>query len=259
MNDYNSPENQMKRFKAAGLNPNLIYGQQNTGGSIATQDQRTSNLEGSKMQSFSPLKYDIDTSFAGDALQTYMNFKEKGAVINNLEATNKVIQEEAALKSLDNALKTLDYDTQKATRDSRIKLSELAFQKAEQDLKRSMFDYGVESELRDTSIDYRRQQLKNAEQDYKLNEIKNNRDSQLAISTLNSQSVQSALGVLQGRLLNEELDLRKLGGSYQDNLLFRILMKNKDNILDRFDNFKKYGHSRSSKNAWKPGMKFQQR
>ena len=31
MNDYNSPESQMQRFAAAGLNPNLIYGQGNSG------------------------------------------------------------------------------------------------------------------------------------------------------------------------------------------------------------------------------------
>lgn len=32
-NEYNTPENQMKRFQQAGLNPNLIYGQGNAGNS----------------------------------------------------------------------------------------------------------------------------------------------------------------------------------------------------------------------------------
>lgn len=35
-NAYNSPEQQMARFEAAGLNKNLIYGQQNTAGSAPT-------------------------------------------------------------------------------------------------------------------------------------------------------------------------------------------------------------------------------
>lgn len=35
-NAYNSPEQQMARFEAAGLNKNLIYGQQNTSGSAPT-------------------------------------------------------------------------------------------------------------------------------------------------------------------------------------------------------------------------------
>ena len=156
----------------------------------------------------------------------------------------ELLQEEIGLKSLQSAINTLDYDTAKETKEARIGLSKTAFAKAQQDLQKSMFDYNLESELRDTSVDFRKQQLLNAKQDFNLNQIKSNRDSQLALSTINSQSVQSALAVLQGRLLSEELDLRKLGGSYQDNLLFRIIMKNKDNILDRFDNFKKYGHSR---------------
>lgn len=33
-NEYNSPSAQMQRYQDAGLNPNLIYGQQNTSGSI---------------------------------------------------------------------------------------------------------------------------------------------------------------------------------------------------------------------------------
>lgn len=33
-NEYNSPEAQMARFKAAGLNPNLIYGQTNEGATV---------------------------------------------------------------------------------------------------------------------------------------------------------------------------------------------------------------------------------
>ena len=35
-NAYNTPKAQMRRFEAAGLNPNLIYGQQNTAGGIDT-------------------------------------------------------------------------------------------------------------------------------------------------------------------------------------------------------------------------------
>lgn len=35
-NAYNTPEAQMARYAAAGLNPNLIYSQQNTAGSIAS-------------------------------------------------------------------------------------------------------------------------------------------------------------------------------------------------------------------------------
>ncbi|WNK13143.1 MAG: DNA pilot protein [Microvirus sp.] len=37
-NDYNSPAKQMQRYKDAGLNPNLIYGQSNTTAPVRTSD-----------------------------------------------------------------------------------------------------------------------------------------------------------------------------------------------------------------------------
>ncbi|UPW41921.1 DNA pilot protein [Dipodfec virus RodF1_68] len=43
-NEYNTPSAQMERFMAAGLNPNLIYGQQNTGGSLSAPSVSGSGL-----------------------------------------------------------------------------------------------------------------------------------------------------------------------------------------------------------------------
>ena len=43
-NEYNSPEAQMRRFKAAGLNPNLIYGQTNTAAPVRSAEYKTPNL-----------------------------------------------------------------------------------------------------------------------------------------------------------------------------------------------------------------------
>lgn len=44
-NEYNSPAAQMMRYKEAGLNPNLIYGQQNTAGAISTPQAETPNID----------------------------------------------------------------------------------------------------------------------------------------------------------------------------------------------------------------------
>lgn len=72
-NEYDSPAAQMERYRAAGLNPNLIYGQQNTGGSIATPEaQFDSSMvqdEGKAMAS------------AAAAIQTYQQIR--GMQINN--------------------------------------------------------------------------------------------------------------------------------------------------------------------------------
>lgn len=44
-NLYNDPESQMARFKAAGLNPNLIYGQGNAGNASSTPSYQPANLQ----------------------------------------------------------------------------------------------------------------------------------------------------------------------------------------------------------------------
>lgn len=45
-NEYNLPKNQMARFAAAGLNPNLIYGQSNTSGSLGSPSIKAPEMEG---------------------------------------------------------------------------------------------------------------------------------------------------------------------------------------------------------------------
>lgn len=44
-NMYNDPESQMARFKAAGLNPHLIYGQGNPGNATGTPEYHPANLQ----------------------------------------------------------------------------------------------------------------------------------------------------------------------------------------------------------------------
>lgn len=83
-NQYNSPQNQMQRFTEAGLNPNLIYGQSNTGGPISTPDVKPWNPE--------------PVDFAGPAIggattgiSTYFDLKQQQATIDNLEKQGKVL------------------------------------------------------------------------------------------------------------------------------------------------------------------------
>lgn len=97
-NQYNSPMEQMKRFKEAGLNPNLIYGQQSQGGSISAGNQDTpmqspvtqkgSSASSAGTGSWNPQNPNFDLS---NGLLAYNNFKEQAARTNNLEAQNNLI------------------------------------------------------------------------------------------------------------------------------------------------------------------------
>jgi len=89
MNEYNSPTAQMERFKQAGLNPNLIYGQQNTsvmarGASSGQPSREAPNV----------------AAIASNALSAYMDVRIKEQQLDNLKQENARIIADTALKSV---------------------------------------------------------------------------------------------------------------------------------------------------------------
>jgi len=122
-NEYNSPQAQMQRFQDAGLNPNLIYGQGNSGpaGNVGTPD-------------IQPLQYrspEWGNAVKMDGL-AYVNamydIDIKQAQIDNLKAQNTVYAQEALLKA--------------------------------SQTERGRFDLGLDTELREVSADARREALR---------------------------------------------------------------------------------------------------
>lgn len=85
-NDYNNPINQRARLEAAGLNPHLIYGSNSSGGvSAPTPDFKHQAAD-----------YNIN----GTAIaNSYMDARMRREQINNLQAQNEVIQQDALLKA----------------------------------------------------------------------------------------------------------------------------------------------------------------
>lgn len=123
-NEYNSPTAQMERLKSAGLNPNLVYGQ----GAVANN---ASGVRSSSPGAYHPQAPQIDAS---GVLSQYYDIQAKKAQINNLRAQNTVLLEDAAMKKA--ATRSL---TNKAD------IGE--------------FDLGMKQTLKDTNIDFRKQQL----------------------------------------------------------------------------------------------------
>lgn len=79
-NDYNSPTAQMARYRKAGLNPNLIYGQQNLSASSPTLTSGAS----SSPQDMSPIGEGIRTF--GQAQQMMLNMEMQKAQIEAIKA-----------------------------------------------------------------------------------------------------------------------------------------------------------------------------
>lgn len=115
----------MNRFQEAGLNPNLVYGQGNPGnaGSVATPDIKSPEF---RVPEFG--------RHISDGLQNYYDTQIKQASLDNLKKQGTVLDEEALLK----AATTRQTEAQTAM---------------------SSFNLGLEQDLRETSLDFRRQTL----------------------------------------------------------------------------------------------------
>lgn len=108
-NEYNSPLSQMARYRDAGLNPNLIYGQSHTADAVRSTNTAPWN----------PRAPNIDLN-AGPAVSAYFDTRLKEAQYDNLKTQNTVLMQEAALKAATtantaaNTAKT-NFDIQQAT------------------------------------------------------------------------------------------------------------------------------------------------
>lgn len=95
-NEYNTPSAQMQRFKEAGLNPNLIYGQGNPGNA-------------GPGPSYDPPKYEAANpvpDFTGLS-QTYLNAKQLQAGIEQVHAATELTKARTNTEVINQSLKGL--------------------------------------------------------------------------------------------------------------------------------------------------------
>lgn len=80
-NEYNSPTAQMARMKAAGLNPNLMYGKGDTGNASSAPTMKAAQGTAPRMQAFTGWNLGLS-----EGVQTYMQMRMNNAVINKTQA-----------------------------------------------------------------------------------------------------------------------------------------------------------------------------
>jgi hypothetical protein len=122
-NEYNSPTQQMARIRAAGLNPNLVYGNGVTGNSSGSTPQ------------YEPAKFNAPTMQAyrgwnlgiSDAISQFLAYRTAKAQVDNMEAQNNLIRQQTATE---------------ATKQANIAAS----------TSRSEFDLNMAKELKDVSV-----------------------------------------------------------------------------------------------------------
>lgn len=99
-NQYNSPQAQMQRYKEAGLNPNLIYGQGTPGNASSSPSYNAPN-EKYEYSPFQMPQVDI-----GSMMQQYQDIRLKDAQIDNVKSHTENVAADTAVKFLDRGLKT---------------------------------------------------------------------------------------------------------------------------------------------------------
>jgi hypothetical protein len=104
-NAYNTPAAQMQRFKDAGLNPNLIYGQGNPGNSPNVLPQ----YHAPEMRYNAPSM--VNTS---NAIGAYQDFQIKKAQTDNLQAQKANIMQDTSNKAIIQAMNLLNMERTKA-------------------------------------------------------------------------------------------------------------------------------------------------
>lgn len=112
-NEYNSPRSQMERYKEGGLNPNLIYGQGNSGNATSLPKYQAPRQE-----------YNYQAPNLATGIQTYANLTQQQAMIDNLRARTDETNQNIINKGYDSVLKQWD-----------INLKEQGYKKGEQTLK----------------------------------------------------------------------------------------------------------------------------
>lgn len=90
-NQYNTPEAQMQRLKAAGLNPNLVYG----GGNAATTAQP---IQGANAGSWKPEA----PRFEGNPMSTYFDTKIQQIQLDNLSKQGLLLEQDKINKQTQN-------------------------------------------------------------------------------------------------------------------------------------------------------------
>lgn len=104
LNQYNSPKEQMNRFGEAGLNPNLIYGQQNTADAVSMRSSSpikgNSNYGRAQQIQMAATKQLVDTLMG--VYGQYLDMKSTAADIAQKEANIAYTQEQAGRVRLDN-------------------------------------------------------------------------------------------------------------------------------------------------------------
>lgn len=202
-NEYNTPSAQMERFKQAGLNPNLIYGQGNAGNA-------------GPGPTYDPPKYEGPNpipDFTGMS-QTYLNAKQLEAGIEQVHANTELTKARVNTEFINQSLKALGRD--KLSFDINKLQALLPYQLEIQKNKADASQYDVQTNVSNLMTMNLKRQTELLNQDYMR-------------KRMTAQDIEN--DIKRARLVYDKYtnQLRKAGLTERDGVLTRLLGQAFDN------------------------------
>lgn len=136
-NEYNSPAMQMQRYKDAGLNPHLIYGQGNNGNASMASAPNQEQVD-----------YQKGSAQFGDAIMSYVAQRKQQAEIDNLKKASDVMDADIIKKRAE----TQSTLSSSAKTDLEVKQASELWQTTKETAEANLTNKNIESEKLRTDI-----------------------------------------------------------------------------------------------------------
>lgn len=209
---YNSPGAQMDRLKAAGLNPNLVYG------SGATAEMG-SPVRSSTPGSWNPTAPQIDTNALSNSLAAIYDLQIKDAQLDNMAIARRVQEQEVLLKAAQTQSTLSDAHTKDFDLKMKNDLKEINVDMAKEGLEKAKYD------VDHAGIDYNTKKMTFHENIEKVKaEAKKAMNEASASQHMEKRVLQEIDNLKRdGDLKQFSINLQKLGITQSDNVFLRIM------------------------------------
>lgn len=219
-NEYNSPAQQMERYKQAGLNPHLIYGQQPQASQPMSASTTAPHAE--RLPESTGLSDASQTMFM--ASQNYINNKKQQAEIDNLQKANEVMSADIRTK-----------DASVAESFARTARSEYDLQLARDIRGNIVQDAVYNTQSKGLEVSKMEQEIRNSVKTGRLTDAQIEKAAQDVVQS----KAQIKMLEMQGKVAEAELeskrldnDLKRMGIQPTDSPLFRVPIR----IYNNFKN-----------------------
>lgn len=222
-NEYNSPEQQMRRLRQAGLNPNLVYGS----GAATTEAKVMNNPSYQKPQQVAP---QIDLSGIGESINMYNNIKTQQLQQQNLQQQIELGEKQKALldqKITDTMFSALNKERDVSMKDLNIDIRKETSEALKQMPYAQLENYRVERKLKYEDIG-----IKKMYRNYQEEILK----SQLAVQKANMDKT-----VMETTFLDKSFNDRLLNitaNNYNKNIATDLLKWKRDTEGERIKEIK---------------------